>query len=127
MGGKAEERLHWKQPLHSLEVELQREFGLSPIGSRALIRRIGEFLEDYVGVEPGSRSPGQVSYPAVALGERAGKPLRYCLTVPVALTVLHPSDAEILHNDGSPALRRVRLARVCAEAYRQKAAHGGRA
>ncbi len=121
MGGKAEERLGWKEPVHSLEVELQRDFGLSPVGSRALIRRIGEFLEEYTGIEPGSRHPGQVSYPAVAVGERAGKPLRYCLTVPVALTVLHPSDAQILHNDGSPTLRRVRLARLCAEAYRQKA------
>lgn len=121
MGGKPEERLRCKEPFHSLEVELQREFGLTPIGSKALIRRIGEFLEEYVCVEPGGRSPGQVSYPAVAIGERAGKPIRHCLTVPVTLTVLHPSDAEVLHNDGSPALRRVRLARVCAEAYRQKA------
>ena len=39
MGGNTEERLRWKEPLHSFEVELQGEFGLSPVASRALIRR----------------------------------------------------------------------------------------
>ncbi len=36
MGGKTEGRLYWKEPLHSLEVELERDFGLSAIASRAL-------------------------------------------------------------------------------------------
>jgi hypothetical protein len=31
MGGTAEDRLRWKEPLHSFEVELQREFGLSVV------------------------------------------------------------------------------------------------
>jgi len=121
MGGRAEERLGWKEPLHSLEVELERDFGLSLVGSRALVRRMEEFLEIYMDGRPGSRGPGQVRYTAVAVGERAGKPLRYCLTVPVSLTLVHPGDAQVLHDSGSPALRRVRLARVCEEAYRQGA------
>jgi hypothetical protein len=121
MGGKAEERLSWKEPLHSLEVELERDFGLSLVSSRALVRRMEEFLEIYMDGGPESRGPGQVRYTAVAVGERAGKPLRYCLTVPVSLTLVHPGDAQVLHESGSPALRRVRLARVCAEAYRQGA------
>ena len=37
----------------------------------------------------------------------------------MALTVLHPSDAEVLYREGSPALRRVRLARLCGEARQQ--------
>lgn len=121
MGGRAEERLGWKEPLHSLEVELERDFGLSVVGSRALVRRIGEFLEIYVDGRPGSRGAGQVRYTAVAQGERAGKPLRHCLTVPVSLTLIHPADAKVLHDSGSPSLRRVRLARLCEEAYRQGA------
>jgi hypothetical protein len=116
------DRLGWKEPLHSLEVELQGEFGLSPVASRALIRRISEVLDTYRAAGAGARAPGQISYPAVAVGERAGKPLRYCLTVPVSLSVLHESDGEVLHGLGSPALRRARLARMSAEAYCQGAA-----
>ena len=31
MGGKPKERLLWKEPLHSLGVELEQEYGLSPV------------------------------------------------------------------------------------------------
>lgn len=122
MGGRAQERLAWKEPTHSLQVELQREFGLSPVASRALVRRIEEFIEINGDGLKGGRAPGQVCYTAVALGERAGKPLRYCLTIPVCLTLVHPQDALVLHDSGTPALRRVRLARLCQEAYRQGSA-----
>jgi len=122
MGGDVIDRLGWKETFHSLEVELQAEYGLSPVASRALIRRIGEVLDSYRAAGEGARAPGQITYPAVAVGERAGKPVRYCLTVPVSLSVLHESDAEVLHEVGSPALRRARLARMSAEAYRQGAA-----
>lgn len=119
MGGKPEDRLLWKEPLHSLEVELEREYGLSPVQGRALVRRIGEILDSYVQGEPGTRMPGQVSYCAVVVGEPAGKPLRYCRTVPVALTMLHAEDARVRDEDGSPGLRQARLVRLCEEAYRQ--------
>jgi hypothetical protein len=121
MGGRAEERLRWKEPLHSLEVELQGDYGLSPVCSRALVRRIEEFLDASGDGRPGARGPGQIGYTAVALGERAGKPVRSCRTVNVVLTWLHPGDAQVLHESGSPALRSVRLARLCAETYRQGA------
>jgi hypothetical protein len=87
-----------------------------------LVRRVEEFVETHVGRETDVRTSGQVLYPAVAIGERAGKALRDCVTVLVRLTVMHPSDAEVLHQSGSVALRRTRLARLCAEAYRQGAA-----
>ena len=121
MGGTPEDRLRWKEPLHSFEIELQGEFGLTPVASRALVRRVEEFLDSYVDGRPDARGPGQLRYPAVARGERAGKPVRHCLTVPVALTWLHPEDAAVLCDGGSPALRRVRLARLCNEALRQGA------
>ena len=121
MGGRPEDRLQWKEALHSLEIELERDFGLSKISSRALVLRIGEFLDTYITNQPGTRGHGQVSYPAVVVGEPAGKPIRHCFTEPVSLTLIHPSDAEVLHSEGSPALRRARLVRVCTEAYRQKA------
>jgi hypothetical protein len=121
MGGRPEERLIWKEPLYSLGIELERDYGLSAVASRALVKRIGEFLETYVSGQPETRGQGQVSYPAVAIGEPAGKPIRYSRTVPVSLTLVHSSDAEVLHSQGSPALRRVRLERLCSEAYRQGA------
>lgn len=121
MGGKADERLRWKEPLQSLEVELQVEFGLTPVCGRALIKRLEQFLDDHVDGQPGSRGLGQIRYSAVALGERAGKPVRHCRTIPVVLTWLHPGDARVLHDDGSPALRQVRLSRLSTEAYRQGA------
>jgi transposase len=121
MGGDESERLSWKQPLHSLEIELQRDYGLTPVSSRALVTRLGEFLDTWLSQAEGARSPGQVIYPAVALGERAGKPLRYCLTIPVSLTLLHPADAEVLYTKGSPALRQSRLSRMCDEAWQQGA------
>jgi hypothetical protein len=122
MGGHASERLSWKEPLHSLSVELQTDYGLSVVNSRALVLRIGEFLESFVFDEPGSRQYGQICYSAVAIGEKAGKPIRYCLTVPTKLTLLHPEDAKVLQEAGSTALRHARLSRLCAEAVRQGSA-----
>jgi len=129
MGGSAEERARWKEPFHSLEVELERDFGLSLVSSRALTRRLGEFIDTFLDSQPSSFSDqslpgggvGQIWYQAVATGERAGKPLRHCLTVPVRLTLLHGGDAEVLHQQGSPHLRRLRLARLCGESHRQGA------
>lgn len=121
MGGDPSDRLRWKEPLYSLEVELQRDFGLTPVSSRALLRRIAEFLDTFV-TSPDFRGAGQICYPAVAIGERAGKPIKHCLTIPTTVTLLHSSDSAVLHDDGSPALRRTRLERICLEAYQQGAA-----
>ena len=119
MGGKTEERLSWKEPMHSLEVELEREYGLSPVQARALVRRVGEILEGWIAGGSGARGPGQVSYSAVAVGEKAGKPVRYCLTVPVTLSLVQGEDIGVLRREGTPGLREVRLGRICEEAYRQ--------
>jgi hypothetical protein len=48
MGGRPEERLQRKEAPHSLEIELERDFGLSVVASRALIKRIGEFVDTYI-------------------------------------------------------------------------------
>lgn len=121
MGGDQRDRLRWKEPLHSLKIELQNDFGLSPVSSKALVRRIEELLDTYLASDRTARSPGQICYTAVSIGERAGKPIRWCMTRPVNLTIVHASDVEVLHDDGKPALRRVRLARLCDEAYGQGA------
>jgi len=117
LGGNSPERLKWKEPFHSLLIELQEEFGLSPVAARALCRRIEEFGDSYY--TSSGRTVGQIVYSAVAVGEKAGKPVKFCKTVPVSLTVLHPFDANILDRRGSVALRQVRLCRMASEAYMQ--------
>ena len=87
MGGKADERLRWKEPLQSLEVELQVEFGLTPVCGRALIKRLEQFLDDHVDGQPGSRGLGQIRYSAVAQG-RACRQAR-------TLLPHHPGGADL--------------------------------
>jgi len=100
-------------------VELQSEYGLSPIESKALCRRIGDFAQAHFTNT--HRSPGQITYNAVVIGEKAGKPLKFCRTCAVNLSILHPLDAEILKRQGSTALKRIRLGRMAWEAYRNHA------
>ncbi len=83
MGGSTIERLRWKEPLHSLEVELQRDYGLSVVASRALVRRLEALLDTHAG---GAASPGQLRYTAVAIGEKAG-----VMTVAGLAELLHTS------------------------------------
>lgn len=122
VGENSRERLKWKEERHSLEVELRRDFGMSRVASRALMLRIGEYLDKVMSETEGKRGGGQIRYYAVARGEPAGKPIKYCRTIPVKLTLYHEEDAEVLHGLGSPALRRSRLVRLCHEAQTQKAA-----
>ena len=95
MAGTPTERLQWKEPLHSLEVELQHDFGLNPVHAKALCARVAQFVDSLVTDSAGFRQPGQISYCAVAASEPAGKPLRHCLTIPVSLSLLHPLDAAL--------------------------------
>jgi hypothetical protein len=106
MGGDINERLFWKEPLKSLETELQEEYGLTPIASRALVNRISGFIIEQFATGTTARGPGQIQYPAVAIGEPAGKPIRYCLRVNVRLTFLHPDDRDILRHSGAVEFRK---------------------
>jgi hypothetical protein len=55
----------------------------------------------------------------VALGESAGKPIRYCLMVSVNVTLLHEADLEIRQKYGIAAERRNKELRLCDEAIEQ--------
>jgi hypothetical protein len=119
MGGDRASRHRWKELFFSLEHELRSEYGLSVISSRALVWRIGEFIDQVFEDRGGLRKPGQIRYVAVAEGQPAGRPLRECVTVPVLLTVLADTDAEVLIERGSPALRKARIHRMAREAREQ--------
>jgi len=45
MGGDRRKRHSYKEHLASLEAELRSDYGLSPIESRALVRRVADFVE----------------------------------------------------------------------------------
>jgi len=119
MGGDRASRHRWKEQFFSLEQEFRSEYGLSVIESRALIQRIAEFIDQVFEDRGGLRKPGQIRYVAVAEGQPAGRPLRECVTVPVLLTVLADTDAEVLVKQGSPALRKARIHRMAREARKQ--------
>jgi hypothetical protein len=106
---------------HSLEQELRHDYGLSVIESHALIRRIGEFIDQVYQDRGGLRKPGQVQYVAVAEGQPAGRSLSQCVTIPILLTVMGPDDAKVLVEYGSVALRRTRICRMAEEARQQAA------
>jgi hypothetical protein len=92
---------------------------LSIIESRALVERVREFVDQLHEELGGLRKPGQVRYVAVAEGQPAGRPLVQCVTIPVLLTVLGSTDAELLVGKGSVALRGARISRMADEARRQ--------
>jgi hypothetical protein len=119
MGGNRRMRHEWKELLHSLKQELLSDYGLSAIESRALIARIAQFIEEIYQDQSELRGPSQVGFVAVAEGQPAGRPLAECVTVSVLLSVVAPTDAAVLLEQGSRALRRARLHRMVHEARQQ--------
>ena len=91
-------------------------FGLSKVEAEALYDRITLFNRDYYD---GSRGPGQIAKTVVALGEPAGKPIKYCRMVSVNLTILHEADLEIRQKYGIAAERQNKELRLCDEAIEQ--------
>ena len=119
MGGDRASRHRWKEHFFSLEQELRCDYGLSVIESRALIQRIGVFIDQVFEERKGVRAPGQVRSVVVAAGQPAGRPLHQCVTIPVLLTVVGATDADVLVEHGSVALRRARVHRMAVEARDQ--------
>lgn len=119
MGGDRGVRHRCKEHLYSLEQELRHDYGLSVIESRALVQRYVQLLDEVQEDEGGGRGPGQLRVVAVAAGQPAGRPLAQCVTLPVLVTLVAPSDAEVQHTDGSRGLRQARLVRMTHEAWDQ--------
>ncbi len=96
--------------------ELNFGFGLSVIEAEALYDRITLFNRDYYD---GYRGPGQITKTVVALGEPAGKPLKYCRMVSVNLTIDHDEDIENRQKHGIAVERRNKELRLCDEAIEE--------
>jgi hypothetical protein len=119
MGGDRGARHRCKEQLYSLEQELRHDYGLSVIESRALVQRYVQLLDEVQEKDGGGRGPGHVRVVAVAEGQPAGRPLSQCVTLPVLVTLVASTDAEVQQAEGSRGLRQARLVRVTHEARRQ--------
>lgn len=110
------DRLVEKTSLHTVQVELQEGYNLSPVEAQVLAHRVQQLVDEHTGF---SRQPGQIVYHAIALDEPPGKPLRLCSKVPVHLTVLADDDAHVWASEGAQVLRRIRIHRLTYEAMMQ--------
>ena len=109
-------RLHHKTSLHAIQVELQSGYDLSPVEAEVLARRVQQLVDEQTGF---ARQPGQITYQAIAIDEPPGKSLEECRKVAVHLTVVADEDAHVWADQGSLALRRLRVHRVVYEATMQ--------
>jgi hypothetical protein len=109
-------RLTDKSPLHTIQVELQRGYNLSPVEAQVLAQRVEQLVDEQAG---SARQQGQISYQAVAAEEPAGKPLSQCRKVAVHLTLIAEEDIEVWASQGPEALRRLRVRRLVYEAQLQ--------
>jgi AraC-like DNA-binding protein len=117
MNGKAKaKRLTDKTARHTIQVELQQGYNLSPVEAQVLARRVQQLIDEQIGT---ARQPSQITYHAIAVDEPPGKPLQACRTVAVHLTLMTDEDGQIWASQGPQALRRVRVQRLIYEALLQ--------
>lgn len=116
MNSRIAERLHHKTSLHAIQVELQSGYDLSPVEAQVLARRVQQLVDEQAGF---ARQSGQITYQAIAIDEPPGKPLKDCRKVCVHLTVLDDEDSGVWADEGSLALRRLRVHRLVYEATLQ--------
>jgi hypothetical protein len=109
-------RLTEKTPLHTIQVELQAGYNLSPVEAQVLARRVQQMVDEQLGT---ARQPGQITYQAIAVEEPPGKPLNQCHKVPVHLTLVGDEDGAVWATQGPKVLRRIRVRRLVYEALIQ--------
>jgi len=113
---QAANRLAEKTTLHSIQVELQAGYSLSPVEAQALARRVQQLVDEQTGL---ARAQGQITYQAIGVDEPPGKPLKQCQKAPVHLTVVGEEDGQVWAREGAEALRRLRVHRLTYEALMQ--------
>ena len=113
---KSAGRLMEKSALHTIQVELQQGYNLSPVEAQVLAHRVQQLVDEQSGF---ARQLGQITYQAIAVDEPPGKPLRQCRKVPVHLSLIAEGDAQVWSTEGSVALRHLRVHRMVYEAFLQ--------
>lgn len=110
-----------KTPEGQFLLELQNDFGFTPIVAHALLRRSREILGG-LSFQKDVPKIGQMKILAVSADEPAGKPLSQCKLIEVLVTVDDgKEDIETLRENGAVSLRRVVLLRITNEAIEQGA------
>jgi len=114
----ASSRLENKSPEQHAAQRLEAEAGLNKAQIRVVLDVLGDHLHRY---HSELRDPGTVIHTAVSISEPPGKPIKHCKMVPVRLTMLHPADVNVQAEKGTVEVRRLRVARLCWEAFEQRA------
>ena len=105
------ERVRSKSPEQALYRELQDDYGLSRVESRALVGRIIEYQENN---RHAKREEGQIFRWVVAVGEPPGKKISDCRLVRVKLTISTKSNGL-----GTIVEREAAVHRLSLESYEQ--------
>lgn len=116
MDQMATERVCLKRPEQALYRELQDDYGLSKIESRALTERVLDWSrENYKG----ERAYNQIVRQVVRRGEKSGKRIAECKLVSVVLTLDCPEDVKIAGEQGIQYAREAKIYRIAWEAFNQ--------
>jgi hypothetical protein len=110
-----------KTPEGQFLLELQNEFGFTPVVAQAVLKRSREIMG---GLPSHVDQPriGQIQILAISAEEPAGKPLSKCKLVKILVTVdAGKEDLKTLRENGIIGLRRVVLLRISSESLEQGA------
>jgi len=117
MTKEEKERLKLKNIYQQLQIELKEDYGLSPVESKALIKRIVMFEEE---ITTDTRKNNQILRQVVSLGEPAGKRIRDCKLTTVKLTMSLLGEEEVETQKGLRYLRKLKVHQLSWEAYEQR-------
>jgi biotin operon repressor len=112
------DRMEKKTPEQMLKVELENEFGFSPIVARALLNKIDSHNASN---KTSNLTVGTIFYWAASSKEPAGKAIEEMHLKQVRLTLNKSTDISVLRENGMQALREVKVARITEEAKDQDA------
>jgi biotin operon repressor len=112
------DRMGKKTPEQMLRVELENEFGFSPIVARALLNKIDSYNSSN---KTSNLSVGTIFYWAASSREPAGKAIEEMDLKQVRLTLNTSTDISILRENGMQALREAKITRITEETQDQDA------
>ncbi|MBU4491537.1 MAG: DUF1670 domain-containing protein, partial [Euryarchaeota archaeon] len=107
-----------KTPEQMLKIELENEFGFSPIVARALLNKIASYN---ISNSSSNLPVGTIFYWAASSKEPASKSIEDMKLIQVKLTLNESTDISVLRKSGMQALREVKIARITQEAQDQNA------
>lgn len=105
-----------KSPQRHIAHRLTQEAGLNPAQIRVCFDIFADYIDDYLSQ---IRPPGTIVHTAVSDQEPAGKPIKNCQVVPVALSYFDDADVDVIREQGTVEARVLRLYRLSCQAKEQ--------